>query len=68
PRFKTPYHVLEISSNASNEQIKKAYRKMASQYHPDRVSMEDEKVIQEAHLKFLEIQSAYQELGKIRQL
>lgn len=68
PRFKTPYHVLEISSNASNEQIKKAYRKMASQCHPDRVSMEDEKVVQEAHLKFLEIQSAYQELGKIRQL
>jgi DnaJ like chaperone protein len=68
PRFKTPYHVLEIHSNASNEEIKKAYRKMASQYHPDRVSMEDDKAIQDAHLKFLEIQSAYQELGKIRQL
>jgi DnaJ like chaperone protein len=68
PIFKTPHHVLELSSNASNEEIKKAYRKMASQYHPDRVSMEDEKTIQEAHIKFLEIQSAYQELGETRKL
>jgi DnaJ like chaperone protein len=66
--FRTPYHILELSSNASNDEIKKAYRKMASQYHPDRVSMEDEKTIQEAHIKFLEIQSAYQELGKIRKI
>jgi DnaJ like chaperone protein len=68
PCFKTPYHVLELSSDASNDEIKKAYRKMASQYHPDRVSMEDEQVIQEAHIKFLEIQSAYQELGKIKKI
>jgi DnaJ like chaperone protein len=66
--FKTPYHTLELPSNASNDEIKKAYRKMASQYHPDRVSMEDEKTVQEAHIKFIEIQSAYQELGKVRKI
>jgi DnaJ-class molecular chaperone len=41
---------------------------MASQYHPDRVSQEDEKTVQEAHMRFLEIQSAYQELGRVRKI
>ena len=68
PPINTPYNILELSSNASNEEIKKAYRKMASQYHPDRVSMEDEKTVQDAHLKFIEIQSAYQELEKVRKI
>ena len=68
PIIKTPYHVLELSPQASNDDIKKAYRKMASQYHPDRVNGEDERTIAEAHSKFLEIQSAYQELGELRQL
>ena len=66
--FRTPYHILELSSDASNDEIKKAYRKMASQYHPDRVSREDEKTVQKAHMRFLEIQSAYQELGKVRKI
>ena len=66
--FKTPYHILELSSNASNDEIKKAYRKMASKYHPDRVSREDEKTVQRAHMRFLEIQSAYQELGRVRKI
>lgn len=66
--LKTPYHILEISSNASNDEVKKAYRKMASQHHPDRVSSEDEEKIQHAHTRFLEIQSAYQELEKVRKI
>ena len=64
--FKTPFHVLGLSSGATNDEIKKAYRKLASQCHPDRVAMEDEKTVHEAHLKFLEVQSAYQELEKVR--
>ena len=66
--FKTPYSILEISSDASNEEIKKAYRKLASLHHPDRVSTGNEEVRQEAHLKFLEIQSAYKELEKVRNI
>jgi DnaJ like chaperone protein len=64
--FRTPYLILELSSDASNDEIKRAYRKLASQCHPDRVAMEDEKTVYEAHQRFLEVQSAYQELEKIR--
>ena len=66
--FKTPFQVLGISSSASNYEIKKAYRNLASQCHPDRVAREDETKIHFAHHKFLEIQTAYQELGKVRKL
>lgn len=64
--LKTPYHVLKISSDASNEEVKKAYRSLISACHPDRVAHEGEKAVEEAHLKFLEIQAAYQELENIR--
>ncbi|MBC8287977.1 MAG: DnaJ domain-containing protein [Nitrospinae bacterium] len=66
--FITPYHILGLSSGASNDEIKRAYRKLASQCHPDRVAMEDENTVHAAHLKFLKVQSAFQELEKVRKL
>ena len=64
--LKTPYHVLRIPSGASNGEIKTAYRNLISECHPDRVIHEGEAAAKEAHLKFLEIQQAYQELENIR--
>jgi molecular chaperone DnaJ len=49
------YHILGIQKNASEEEIKKAYRKLAHQYHPDKAGG-DEK-------KFKEINEAYQVLS-----
>ena len=66
--FKTPYHILEISSDASNEEVKKAYRSLIRVCHPDRVAHEGEEAVEAAHLKFLEVQAAYQELEFIRGL
>jgi len=66
--LRTPYTVLGISSSASGEEIKKAYRQMVRNYHPDRVSHLGEEHAQEAHLRVLEIMEAYQELEKIREL
>jgi len=63
---KTPYHVLKISSDATNEEVKKAYRNLIRQYHPDTVAHEGEAAAEAAHLKFLEIQQAYQELESVR--
>ena len=50
--------VLGVPKNASKEQIKKAYRKLAMQYHPDRNRSS------EAEEKFKEINRAYAELQK----
>ena len=51
------YQVLGLSRNASEEEIKKAYRKLARQFHPD-VNSEDS----EAEAKFKEVSEAYEVL------
>src|SRR3954466_7567909 len=53
-----PYSVLGVDRKASAEEIKKAYRKLARQYHPDR-NPDDPK----AEERFKEIQSAYDIVG-----
>jgi len=50
------YEILGVSRGASLDDIKKAYRKLALQYHPDRVPSEKKK---EAEEKFKEISEAY---------
>lgn len=53
-----PYQVLGVSRNASQEEIKKAYRKLARQYHPDHNPGN-----QQAAEKFKEIKKAYDIVG-----
>ena len=52
------YSVLGVSKNATADELKKAYRKLALKYHPDRNP--DDK---EAEEKFKEVNNAYQVLG-----
>ena len=49
------YEILGIARNASPEEVKKAYRKLAHQYHPDKPGGNDK--------KFKELNEAYQILG-----
>ena len=56
--MKDYYKILGVDRQASDDQIKKAYRKLAKQYHPDVVK--DDKKKQE---RMYEIQEAYECLG-----
>ena len=55
-----PYEVLGISKGASQDEIKKAYRKLAKQYHPDNYVNNPLKDLAEE--KFKEINEAYEQL------
>jgi len=57
-----PYTVLEIPKDATEEQIKTAYRKLANKYHPDKVLHLGEEFRKLAEKRFKEIQKAYKEL------
>lgn len=58
------YQILEITPDANEEEIKKAYRKMAVKYHPDKVSHLGDDVRQAATEKFQKVQAAYEEIKK----
>ena len=53
-----PYKVLGLSPTASDEEVKKAYRKLSRKYHPDANINNPNK--DQAEEKFKEIQAAYQ--------
>ncbi|MEJ2430028.1 MAG: J domain-containing protein [Deltaproteobacteria bacterium] len=58
-----PYQILGVPRNASQQEIKSAFRKQAQRYHPDRVSHLGEEFQQLAKEKFQEIQKAYETLS-----
>ena len=51
------YDILEVAVDASEAEIKKSYRRLAMEYHPDRNQS------QEAEAKFKELSEAYQVLA-----
>jgi len=61
-----PYTVLEIGHDASDADIKKAYRRLALKFHPDKVRDMGVAYAKQAETRFLEVQEAYESLKKIR--
>ena len=59
-----PYKVLGVNMNATDEEIKKAYRDLARKYHPDKYANTD--LADLAAEKMKEINAAYEEICKIR--
>ncbi len=66
PKTDWAYHILEIQEKSTNEEIKKAYRKMALKFHPDKVSYLGEDVQKAANEKFQKLNEAYQAICKER--
>ena len=60
------YKILEVSSDATNEEVKKAYRKAAIKHHPDKVSHLGEEVRKAAEEKFSKVNEAYERIKKSR--
>jgi len=60
--------VLEISESASDVEVKKAYRKMAVKYHPDKVTHLGEEFRLAAREKFIKVKDAYDLIKKERGL
>lgn len=60
------YKVLEVDESVSDEQVKKAYRKMALRYHPDKVEQLGEDVKKSAEAKFRKVNEAYERIKKVR--
>ncbi len=60
------YKILEIEKSASEEEVKKAYRRMAMKYHPDKVQHLGNEYEKDAQEKFKKINEAYEQIKKER--
>jgi DnaJ like chaperone protein len=60
------YDILELTPDASDEEVKKAYRRLAIQYHPDKVAHLGEDIKKAATEKFQALNAAYEQIKKQR--
>ncbi|MBA4322593.1 MAG: molecular chaperone DjlA [Odoribacter sp.] len=68
PETDSSYKILEAKPSATNDEIKKAYRKMALKYHPDKVSHLGEDFRKAADEKFKKVNEAYERIKKERNI
>ena len=62
------YKILEVDANASDEEVKKAYRKMAVKFHPDKVADLGEEAQKVAKERFQKVQEAWEAIKKRRDI
>lgn len=63
---KDPYKILGLASTATDEEVKKAYRRLAMKYHPDKVEGMGDEVKKNAAAQFREINEAYEQIKTAR--
>ena len=62
------YKVLEVNESASDDEVKKAYRKLVVRYHPDKVAHLGDDIQKSAEVKIKKINEAYEQIKKERGL
>lgn len=62
------YVILQVERNATDEEVKRAYKRMCIKYHPDKVAHLGEEAQKAANEKFQEINNAYEQIKKERNL
>ncbi|MGB1317063.1 MAG: DnaJ domain-containing protein, partial [Flavobacteriales bacterium] len=60
------YQILEIPKSSTDDEVKKAYRRMAVKYHPDKVSHLGQEHQKAAKEKFQKLTEAYERIKKER--
>jgi DnaJ like chaperone protein len=68
PETDSSYKILEIDQGATDEEVKKAYRRMAMKYHPDKVSHLGDEFRKTAEDKFKKVNEAYEKIKKERNI
>lgn len=58
------YKILDVSQSATEDEVKKAYRKLAMRFHPDRLQDLSESERKQAEGKFHRVQTAYENIKK----
>ena len=66
PSLDDCYKILEVSPDASDDEVKKAYRVAAMKHHPDKVSHLGEDVRKKAEEKFAKVNEAYDKIKAAR--
>ncbi len=66
PSLDDCYKILEVSPDATDEEVKKAYRRAAMKYHPDKVSHLGEDVRKKAEEQFAKVNQAYDKIKAAR--
>jgi DnaJ-domain-containing protein 1 len=66
PAKDNPYRIFDLNEDASDAELDQAYRRLISQYHPDKLAGAAQELQRQAEAKAREINAAYDRIKKLR--